>query len=100
MGGGSVGCRAPRPSPGIGGMLGLYQERSSGSTVMRLHRQLQKQHRYKLSYMVTRLALQRRGWCGPLTTLWSPIAPAGCAISCACRSNVASGLAIFCGTPV
>jgi hypothetical protein len=72
MKGGSVSCRAPSFRQGIGGMLGLYQERSSGSTVMRLHRQLQKQHRYKLKELLlagTQLPpvnawMQLRHWVG------------------------------------
>jgi hypothetical protein len=71
--GGRVGrLSSARPSPGIGGMLGLYQERSSGSTVMRLHLQLQKHHQYKLKELLlagTQLppvnaCMQLRRWVG------------------------------------
>jgi hypothetical protein len=44
-------------------MLGWYEERYSDFTVKHFHEQLQKRHHYKLGYTVTRLALQRAGWC-------------------------------------
>ena len=46
-------------------MVGLYEERYSGFTVKHFHEQLQKRHRYKLGYTVTRLALQGAGLVRP-----------------------------------
>jgi hypothetical protein len=46
-------------------MLGLYEERYRGFTVTHFHEQPQKRHDYKLSYTVTRLALEGAGLLRP-----------------------------------
>ena len=46
-------------------MLGLYEECYAGFTVKHFHEQLQKRHHDKLSYTVTRLALQGAGLVRP-----------------------------------
>jgi hypothetical protein len=46
-------------------MQTLYQERYRGSTTKHFHEQLVERHGYKLSYTVTRLALQSAGLVAP-----------------------------------
>ena len=47
----------------IAAMLGLYREHYEGFTVKHFHELAQKRHGYRLGYTVTRLALQKSGWC-------------------------------------
>ena len=58
-----LGKPSPRRAPvaELTRMQILYQERYRDFTVKHFHEQLQKRHNYKLSYTVTRLALQGAG---------------------------------------
>ena len=58
-----LGKASPRRAPAaeLTRMQMLYQERYRDFTVKHFHEQLQKRHNYKLSYTVTRLALQGAG---------------------------------------
>jgi len=58
-----LGRPSPRRAPAaeLTRMQMLYQERYRDFTVKHFHEQLQKRHDYKLSYTVTRLALQGAG---------------------------------------
>jgi hypothetical protein len=58
-----LGKVSPRRAPAseLTRMQILYQERYRDFTVKHFHEQLQKRHNYKLSYTVTRLALQGAG---------------------------------------
>jgi hypothetical protein len=62
-----LGKVSPRRAPAaeLTRMQILYQERYRDFTVKHFHEQLQKRHAYKLSYTVTRLALQSAGLVAP-----------------------------------
>lgn len=62
-----LGKASPRRAPAteLTRMQMLYQERYRDFTVKHFHEQLQRRHNYKLSYTVTRLALQGAGLVRP-----------------------------------